>query len=131
MINNNTIDQIVSESELNLVSDKDKDKENFLNIGLNGYTIKLNSDLSIIENKDDKEIIKKIEKMSKEFNFEESQKMLEELAKDEMRDLLNLINEAEKENKEKENELRRLQSGFNESYDITNIEVLGKKINFK
>jgi len=131
MINNNTIDQIVSESELNLVSDKDKDKENFLNIGLDGYTIKINSDLNIIENKDGKEIIKKIEKMSKEFNFEESQKMLEELAKDEMRDLLNLINEAEKENKEKENELRRLQSGFNESYDITNIEVLGKKINFK
>jgi len=110
MINNNTIDQIISESELNLVSDKDKEKEkeNFLNIGLDGYTIKINSDLSMVENKDDKELIKKIEKMLKKFNFEESQKMLEELAKDEMRDLLNLVNEAEKEDKEKENELRRL-----------------------
>ena len=85
----------------------------------------------MVENKDDKEIIKKIEKMSKEFNFEESQKMLEELAKDEMRDLLNLVNEAEKEDNEKENELRRLQSGVSQSYDITNIEVLGKKIYFK
>jgi hypothetical protein len=74
MINNNTINQITSESELNLVSDKDKDKENFLNIGLDGYTIKINSDLNIVENKDDKKLIKKIEKMSKEFNFEESQK---------------------------------------------------------
>ena len=69
MINNNTINQITSESELNLVSDKDKDKENFLNLGLDGYTIKINSDLNIVENKDDKELIKKIEKMLKEFGL--------------------------------------------------------------
>ena len=132
MINNNTINQITSESELNLVSDKDKDKENFLNIGLDGYTIKINSDLNIVENKDDKELIKKIEKMSKEFGFEESQKMLEELAKDEMRDLLNLVNEAEKKgDNEKENELRRLGGEVSQSYDITNIEILGKKVYFK
>ncbi len=128
MINNNTINQITSESELNLVSDKDKEKENFLNIGLDGYAIKINSDLKIVESKDDKELIKKIEKMSKEFDFEESQKMLEELAKDEMRDLLNLVNDGE--NKE-ENEIRRLDSSVSQSYDITNIEVLGKKIYFK
>jgi hypothetical protein len=70
--------------------------------------------------------------MSKEFNFEESQKMLEELAKDEMRDLLNLVNEAEKkDDNEKENELRRLGNDVTQSYDITNIEILGKKVYFK
>ena len=135
MINNNTINQITSESELNLVSDKDKDKENFLNLGLDGYTIKINTDLNIVENKDDKELIKKIEKMSKEFGFEESQKMLEELAKNEMRDLLNLVNEAEKKEgdneKENENELRRLGGAATQSYDITNVEILGKRVYFK
>ena len=131
-INNNTINQITTESELNLVSDKDKEEENSLNLGLDGYTIKINTDLSIVENKDDKELIKKIEKMSKEFGFEESQKMLEELAKDEMRGLLNLVNETEKkDDNEKEKELRRLGNGVSQSYDITNVEILGKRVYFK
>ena len=132
LINNNTINQITSKSELNLVSNIDKEKENFINIGLDGYSIKINSDLSIVENKDDKDLIKKFEKISKEFDFEESQKMLEGFAKNEMRDLLNLINEDEKkQDNEKENELRNLGNSVDQTYDIINIEVLGKRVYFK
>ena len=133
-IYNDNINQIKSESELNLVSEKNNEEGNFLDIGLDGYSIKVNSDLNIIENKDDKELIKKIDLITKRFKFEESQKLLEELSKKEMKDLLDLTKEVQSQNqndKLNENELRRLGSNVGQSYDLISINVLGKRVDFK
>lgn len=58
-IKNDTISEIISESELNLVSKKEEDNENYYNIGLDGYTVKSYSNLNVVQNKDDKILKKK------------------------------------------------------------------------
>ena len=130
-INNDTIEQVKTESELNLISKKpeENEKDKFYDIGLNGYSIKVNSDLAILENKIDKKLIEKIDSISKKFKYEESQKLLEELSKKEMGQISKIIEKAE--NTEKENSVRSLENNVEEVYDLTSINVLGKKIDFK
>ena len=130
-IKNNKINQITSESELNLISEKTKDKDNFFDIGLDGYTVKVNSDLNIVENKDDKELKKKIDLVSRKLHYEESQKLLEKLANDEMKEILDLIKNIENQKNTNENEIRKLANSVTQTYNIISINILGKKVDFK
>ena len=129
-ISNDTLEQVTSESELNLVSEKPKDG-NFYDIGLDGFLIKVNSDLVKLKNKKDtKELIKTVDYLSRNLDFEESQKKLEELVNKEMGDIKKIIEESEKEENEK-NEIRKLVDAIDQTYDLISINVLGKTINFK
>ena len=130
-IKNDTISEIVSESELNLVSKKEEDNENYYNIGLDGYTIKSYSNLNVVQNKDDKKLKKKIELISKKVKYEESQKLLEKLAKDQMKELLDIIERIEKEKDSDKNGLRTLETPVTQTYNIISIDILGKKVDFK
>ena len=60
--------------------------------------------------------------------MKKSQKLLEEFAKNEMKELEELVEEAEKE--DDPNQLRNLASSFDKTYKITSIKILGKTIDF-
>ena len=130
-IKNDTISEIISESELNLVSKKEEDNENYYNIGLDGYTVKSYSNLNVVQNKDDKILKKKIELISKKVKYEESQKLLEKLAKNQMKELLDIIEKIENEKESDKNGLRTLETPVTQTYNIISIDILGKKIDFK
>ena len=65
----------------------------------------------MVENKDDRELIDKIQLIIEKLDYEESQQLLERFAEKEMEELKNLVEEAEnsKENDETDNkQLRNL-----------------------
>jgi len=124
------INQVSIETELNLNSDKPENDEDFYDIGLDGYSIKINSDLNMIENKDDKELIKKIELIIEKLDYEESQKLLEEFAEKEMEELKNIIKEGENSKEKDETDKKQLRNLLEKSFALTTIDVLGKKVKF-
>ena len=75
-----TITQVTIETEFTIDSDKPKNDEDFYDIGLEGYNFKVKSELNVVENKDDKDLVKNIELAIEKVDYEESQKLLEEFA---------------------------------------------------
>lgn len=129
---NDTLDQVTSESELNLISNKKENNNNgFYDIGLDGFSIKINSDLNMVDNNNDKNLIKIIENLSKNFEYEESQKLLEELSNNQMDELSKIIKEGEKNENIKNNNIRKLSDSIDQTYDLISINILGKQVNFK
>ena len=79
----------------------------------------------MVENKDDKELIEKIELIIEKLDYEESQKLLERFAEKEMEELKNLVKESE--NSKENDENKQLRNLFEKSFTLTSIDVLGKK----
>ena len=130
---NDSINQVIIESQLKLLSEKPKNDENFYDIGLDKYTFKINSELNMVENKDDKELIKKIQLIIEKIDYEESQKLLEKLAENEMKDLSSIIKKEKngKENDIDKKEFRNLGNPITKNYNLTRINILGNSINFR
>ena len=124
-----TIAQVTIVTEFNIDTDKPENDEYFYDVGLDGYNFKVKSDLNMVENKDDKDLIKNVESVIGKVNYEESQKLLEEFAKNEMKELTDMVDEAEKNDDPKE--IRNLASSFSKTYKITSISILGKTIEFE
>ena len=134
-VSKDAINQVTIETQLDLNSDKPENDEGFYDIGLDGYTFKINSNLNICENKDDKELIGKIELIIEKLDYEESQKLLEQFAENEMGDLKKFVketensNEDEDEDKDEETDKKQLRNLAEKT--LTTIDVLGKKVEFK
>ena len=129
-VSKDAINQVTIETELNLNSDKPENDENFYDIGLNGYTFKINSDLNMVENKDDRELIDKIQLIIEKLDYEESQQLLERFAEKEMEELKNLVEEAENSKENDETDNKQLRNLFEKPFTLTTIDVLGKKVTF-
>ena len=125
----NTITQVTIETEFNVNSEKPENDEYFYDVGLDAYNFKVKSELNMVENKDDKELVKNVELAIEKVNYEDSQKLLEEFAKNEMKELEEMVDEAE-EKEDDPKELRKLANTFNKTYKITSIKILGKTIEF-
>jgi len=123
-----TISQVTIETEFNVNSEKPVNDEYFYDVGLDAYNFKVKSELNMVENKDDKELIKNIELAIEKVDYEESQKLLEEFAKNEMKELEEFVEKVENEGES--NELRNLANSFDKTYKITSIKILGKTIDF-
>jgi len=128
---NDSINQVTIESQLKLISEKPKNDETFYDIGLDKYTFKINSELNMVENKDDKELIKKIQLIVEKIDYEESQKLLEKLAENEMKDLSSIIKEEKNKNDIDKKEFRNLGNPITKNYNLTRISILGNSINFR
>ena len=128
---NDSINQVTIESQLKLISEKPKNDETFYDIGLDKYTFKTNSELNMVENKDDKELIKKIQLIVEKIDYEESQKLLEKLAENEMKDLSSIIKEEKNKNDIDKKEFRNLGNPITKNYNLTRISILGNSINFR
>jgi hypothetical protein len=122
------INQVNIETQLDLFSEKPENDEDFYDIGLDGYSIKINSDLKLVENKDDKELIKKIELIIEKLDYEESKKLFEKFAEKEMENLKNTLEEAEKSNQNDEGDKKKLRNLLEKSFSLATIDVLGKKV---
>jgi hypothetical protein len=120
----NKIENIAYESEIKLFSRNEKEKDLFDDIGLN--SIKVNSDINIISNKNDKYLIKAINSMLRKINFVESQKL--------NKNKMNEKNyESQKENNDistNKNELVNLRLSRVFEYHILTVNILGKSIEF-
>ena len=128
-VSKDAINQVTIETQLDLNSDKPENDEGFYDIGLDGYTFKINSNLNIVENKDDKELIGKIELIIEKLDYEESQKLLEQFAENEMGDLKKFVKETENSNENEETDKKQLRNLAEKT--LTTIDVLGKKVEFK
>ena len=129
-VSKDAINQVTIETQLNLNSDKPENDEDFYDIGLNGYTFKINSDLNMVENKDDRELIDKIQLIIEKLDYEESQKLLERFAEKEMEELKNLVKEAENSKENDETDNKQLRNLLEASFTLAKIDVLGKKVSF-
>ena len=120
----NKIENIAYESEIKLFSRNEKEKDLFDDIGLN--SIKVNSYINIISNKNDKYLIKAINSMLRKINFVESQKL--------NKNKMNEKNyESQKENNDistNKNELVNLRLSSVFKYHILTVNILGKSIEF-
>ena len=120
----NKIENIAYESEIKLFSRNEKEKDLFDDIGLN--SIKVNSYINIISNKNDKYLIKAINSMLRKINFVESQKL--------NKNKMNEKNyESQKENNDistNKNELVNLRLSRVFEYHILTVNILGKSIEF-
>ena len=128
-VSKDAINQVTIETQLDLNSDKPENDEGFYDIGLDGYTFKINSNLNIVENKDDKELIGKIELIIEKLDYEESQKLLEQFAENEMGDLKKFVKETENSNENEETDKKQLRNLAEKT--LTTIDILGKKVEFK
>jgi len=126
---NDVVDKVTIESQLELNTEKPENDESFYDIGLDQYKVKLNSDLNLVENKDDKELIKKIELAIEEIDYEESQKLLEKLTEDEIKEIKDIAEKEEEEEETDKKELRNLGS-VSKTIKITSIKILSKTIDF-
>jgi len=127
---NDSINKVTIETKLELNTEKPENEEDFYDIGLDGYTFKINSDLNIIENKDDKELIEKIELVIEKIEYEESQKLLEKLAENEMGDLKNIVKDSENSNENEEKDSKQLRNLLDASFHLTTIKVLDRSFSF-
>ena len=125
------INQVNIETQLDLISQKPENDEDFYDIGLDGYSIKINSDLKLIENKDDKELIKKIELILEKLDYEESQKLFEKLAEKEMENVKNTLEEVEKSNENDEADKKKLRNLLEKSFTLATINICGKSLSVK
>ena len=125
-----TITQVTIETEFTIDSDKPKNDEDFYDIGLEGYNFKVKSELNVVENKDDKDLVKNIELAIEKVDYEESQKLLEEFAKNEMKEIEELAKGDEDDKIDDPKDLRQLASSYTKTYKITSITILKKTIDF-
>jgi len=89
-VSKDSINQATNETQLNLISEK-PENDDFYDIGLDELSIKINSDLKMVENKDDKELIKKIELIREKLDYEERRKLFEKFVEKEMGNLKNIV----------------------------------------
>ena len=125
-----TITQVTIETEFTIDSDKPKNDEDFYDIGLEGYNFKVKSELNVVENKDDKDLVKNIELAIEKVDYEESQKLLEEFAKNEMKEIEELAKGDDIDKIDDPKDLRQLASSYTKTYKITSITILKKTIDF-
>ena len=84
----------------------------------------------MVENKDDRELIDKIQLIIEKLDYEESQQLLERFAEKEMEELKNLVEEAENSKENDETDNKQLRNLFEKPFTLTTIDVLGKKVTF-
>ena len=129
-VSKDSINQVNIETQLNLISEKPENDEDFYDIGLDEYSIKINSDLKMVENKDDKELIKKIELIREKLDYEERQKFFEKFVEKEMGNLKNILQKVENSNENDETDKKKLRNLLDKSYSLTSISVLTKSVSF-